>query len=45
MLMIYHKYMYDITLLPYISYEAIPQLTNVNTTDPCHISPDEVCEI
>ena len=45
MLMIYHKYMYDITLLPYISYEDIPQLTNVNTTDPYHISSDEVSEI
>ena len=36
--------MYDITLLPYTSYEDISQLRNTNTlsSDPYHISPDEV---
>ena len=45
MLMINHKFKYDITLLSYISYEDVPQLTIVNTSDPYQISPDEVCEI
>ena len=43
--MINHKFKYDITLLSYISDADVPQLTNVNTTDPYHISPDKVCEI
>ena len=36
--------MHDITLLTYVSYEDVPQLTNNNTlsSDPYHTSPDEV---
>ena len=42
--MINHKFKYDITLLHYVSYEDVPQLTNTNTlsSDPYHTSPGEV---
>ena len=46
MLITYHKCMHDITLLPYISYEDVPQspIASTLSSDPYHISPDEVCE-